>query len=301
MSWLVSEFVTSLTAASPATRSAYRSDIADLVRWAEGEGLIGPEELTKRRLRAYLVDLGEREVRPLGPRSVARRLSSLRRYFGWLVRTGRLPVDPATTLRSPRFAGRLPRVLDQGQLNQLLEEAPEPSAADRAAPERAEAIRWRDDAVLELLYGSGLRVSELCGLTPGDLDLDGGLVRVWGKGSKQRQVPLSEPSVVAVRCWLADGRPRMAGPESGSMVFVNRRGRPLTRYDVGRLLDGRSRMPTHPHALRHTFATHLLDGGADLRTVQELLGHQDLATTQIYTHVSRERMQAVFAQSHPRA
>jgi integrase/recombinase XerC len=301
VSWQVNEFLMSLTAAAPATRSAYRSDVTDLVRWAGDHGVTGPAEVTKRHLRAYLMDLGDREVRPLGPRSIARRLSAVRRYFRWQVRTGRLTLDPSATLRAPRASGRLPKVLDQDQLNHLLETSPEPSAVDAEHPERAQAIRWRDDAVLELLYGSGLRVSELCGLTPLDLDLDRGMVRVWGKGSKQRQVPLSEPSVVAVRRWLEQGRGHLAGPEAGTSVFLNRRGRPLSRHDVGRVLDARSSVPTHPHALRHTFATHLLDGGADLRSVQELLGHEDLATTQIYTHVSRERMQSVFAQTHPRA
>ena len=165
-----------------------------------------------------------------------------------------------------------------------------------------EARRWRDDAVVEVLYGSGLRVAELCGLQRDDLDLDRLRITVWGKGSKQRQVPLSEASAVALRRWLVDGRARLAAPStSASVVFVNLRGNPLTSRDVRRILDRRSVEPTHPHALRHTFATHLLDGGADLRAVQELLGHQDLATTQIYTHVSRERMRRVFDQTHPRA
>src|SRR5699024_116301 len=155
---------------------------------------------------------------------------------------------------------------------------------------------------VELLYGSGLRIGELCGLRPADLDLDHGIVTVWGKGSKQRRVPLGEPCIDAVRTWLARGRPVLATAESDpDAVFLIRRGRPLTPRDARRLLDSRSAQPTHPHALRHTFATHLLDGGADLRAVQELLGHEDLATTQIYTHVSRERLRQVYDQTHPRA
>ena len=156
--------------------------------------------------------------------------------------------------------------------------------------------------MVELLYGSGLRVSELCDLRPGDLDLRRARVTVWGKGSKQRVLPMSEPSVEAVRTWLGEGRPVLAGPESpADRVFLNRRGRALTSRDVRRILDRRSPVPTHPHALRHTYATHLLDGGADLRAVQELLGHADLATTQVYTHVSKERLRSVYLATHPRA
>jgi site-specific recombinase XerD len=170
------------------------------------------------------------------------------------------------------------------------------AAANRGEP----AFDARDDAVLELLYGSGVRVSELCGLRCGDVDLTARRIVVTGKGAKQRHIPLSEPSADAIERWLGE-RGRCAAPESGEVLFVNRRGRPLTPRDVRRVLDRRSPSPTHPHALRHTFATHLLDGGADLRAVQELLGHADLATTQIYTHVSRERLRRVYEASHPRA
>jgi site-specific recombinase XerD len=156
--------------------------------------------------------------------------------------------------------------------------------------------------VLELLYGSGLRVAELCGLRPVDLDLDRRTVRVWGKGSKQRQVPVSVPAAEALRSWLAFGRPAMATTETPvDAVFVNRTGRRLQPRDVRRILDHRAASPTNPHALRHTFATHLLDGGADLRAVQELLGHADLGTTQHYTHVSKERLRRVVDSTHPRA
>ncbi len=156
--------------------------------------------------------------------------------------------------------------------------------------------------MLELLYGSGLRVGELCGLDVDDLDLDAATVRVWGKGSKQRSVPMSAPSVDALREWLADGRESLSGPDTPApAVFLNLRGHRLTTRDARRILDRRASSPTHPHALRHTFATHLLDGGADLRAVQELLGHADLSTTQHYTHVSKERLRQVLDATHPRA
>jgi site-specific recombinase XerD len=198
-------------------------------------------------------------------------------------------------LSTPRGDARLPRVLRDGELTVLLDDPP---ARASGVPE---SLRLRDDAVLELLYGSGLRVSEVCTLRPGDLDLPRGRVTVWGKGSKQRTVPLSAPAVAALRRWLAQPEAETPGPDGRPPLFVNQRGRALTPRDVRRIVDRRSPTPTHPHALRHTFATHLLDGGADLRAVQELLGHADLSTTQIYTHVSRERLQRVHRATHPRA
>ena len=165
-----------------------------------------------------------------------------------------------------------------------------------------EAVKLRDDALLELLYGSGLRVSELCGLSEADLDLARGWVTVWGKGGKQRQVPMSATSVRALERWLREGRPELGGTVSRQgPVFFNLRGRRMTPRDVRRVLDKRSPSHTHPHALRHSFATHMLDGGADLRVVQELLGHANLRTTQVYTHVSKERLLAVYGEAHPRA
>ena len=297
MAWLVEGFLASLTSAAPATRRAYASDLADFTRWAEGEGRTGPDQVDRRVLRGYLVTQADREA---AARTVARRCSALRRYFAWRTRTAVLPADPAVSLRAPRGTGRLPKVLHDRQLQQLLEDPrPVPGAA---TDPQARARRERDDAVVEVLYGSGLRVSELCGLRRQDLDLVKGRVSVWGKGSKQRMVPLSEPSARALRRWLADGRALLAAPETDAeLVFVNLRGRPLTPRDVRRILDHRSVEPTHPHALRHTFATHVLDGGADLRSVQELLGHEDLATTQIYTHVSKERLRRVYEGTHPRA
>ena len=164
------------------------------------------------------------------------------------------------------------------------------------------ATRARDDAVLELLYGCGLRVAELCGLDSGDIDLRGRMVTVWGKGGRQRRVPMHDLCAEAVSRWLDRGRSPPGRPGSPrEAVFLNQAGRRLGPRDVRRLLDRRSPVPTHPHALRHSFATHLLDGGADLRVVQELLGHASLQTTQVYTHVSKERLLSVYGATHPRA
>jgi integrase/recombinase XerC len=160
--------------------------------------------------------------------------------------------------------------------------------------------RRRDDAVLELLYGSGVRVSELCGLDVDSVELAAGAVTVWGKGSKQRRLPLSAAAVTAIRSWLLL-RSEVVPESEGAAMFANERGNRLTPRDVRRILDRRSPVPTHPHALRHSFATHLLDGGADLRAVQDLLGHTDVATTQRYTHVSKERLRTVYSETHPRA
>jgi site-specific recombinase XerD len=187
-------------------------------------------------------------------------------------------------------------VLKNEELTALLDQPPAVVDAD------PDHIRWRDDALLELLYGSGLRVAELCGLRPDDVDLARETVTVWGKGSKQRQVPVTVPAAEALRAWMERGRVALATDGSPTdAVFLNARGRRLGPRDVRRIIDRRALAPTHPHALRHTFATHLLDGGADLRVVQELLGHEDLSTTQHYTHVSKERLRTVYESSHPRA
>ncbi|MBL8776191.1 MAG: tyrosine recombinase XerC [Acidimicrobiales bacterium] len=291
MAWDLDGFSASLTGVSDATREAYGRDLAAFCRWTDRLGLEGPAEVDRRTLRRYLAFLS---TTGKARRSIARSASSLRRYFGWLRVTGRIEVDPSAGLSAPKGDGRLPRVLPEAEVHQLLDEP----LHDDDPPE----IAARDAAVVELLYGSGLRVAELCGLRPGDLDLGRRRVVVWGKGSKQRQVPLSPPAVEAVEQWLEHGRPALLGPTSpDDAVFLNRRGNRLTPRDVRRILDRRSATPVHPHALRHTFATHLLDGGADLRAVQELLGHADLATTQLYTHVSKERLKSVFQATHPRA
>ncbi len=289
MGWEHQAFVRSLSSLSTNTVAAYARDVADFVTWAERARLGGPADVDRVVLRRYLAYLATRRM---ARRSIARKAAALRRYFAWLRRTGAIPTDPSRRLTAPHGEGRLPHVLKADELAALF--------ADDAVV--GEPVAVRDRAVVELLYGSGLRVGELCGLRPPDVDLAAARLLVWGKGAKQRQLPMSETSVDAVRTWVDRGRPAMVSQETpADALFVNRRGRRLTPRDVRRILDRRATSPTHPHALRHTFATHLLDGGADLRAVQELLGHEDLATTQLYTHVSKERLRTVYDATHPRA
>ncbi len=265
--WQVEGFARSLTSAAPATVTAYSRDVEGFVEWAERGGHRQPDSVTRlvlRRWLAYLATCG------YARRSIRRKASAVRRYFAWLARTGAIPADPALRLTAPTGEGRLPRVLSGAELVVLLDEPPAPVGDDDAA------VRLRDDAR--------------------------GVVTVVGKGSKARQVPVSRPAADALDGWLERGRSRLARSDSPpSAVFLNRRGHRLGRRDVQRILDHRAPRPTHPHALRHTFATHLLDGGADLRVVQELLGHASLSTTQVYTHVSKERLLQVYDRTHPRA
>ncbi len=297
MTWRQDEFARSLTDVAAATAAAYSSDVDAFVTWAERAGLAGPEAVTRLILRRYLGYLATRRyARP----TVARKVAALRRYFRWLLHVGAIGQDPSRRLSVPAGESRLPRVLGQAELKVMLDQAGVRAGAD------PDAVRLRDAAVLELLYGSGLRVAELCGLRDRDLDISHRMVTVWGKGSRQRRVPIGEPAAAALVAWLTRGRAALASPasqigEGGEAVFVNRRGRPLGTRDVRRLLDRRAAAPTHPHALRHSFATHLLDGGADLRVVQELLGHASLQTTQVYTHVSKEHLLKVYSRTHPRA
>jgi integrase/recombinase XerC len=295
--WLQQAFARSLTDVAPATATAYTKDVYAFVTWAERAGLSGPEAVTRLTLRRYL---GYLATRGYARRTMARKVSGLRRYFRWLRHDGHVDVDPSVRLSAPGGESRLPRVLGRSELERLLDDAPPAASASPAAD--AIGVRLRDDAVLELLYGSGLRVAELCGLRPGDVDLRREMVTVWGKGSKQRQVPISQPAAAAIEAWLARGRSELVTADTpADAMFVNQRGRRLGPRDVRRLLDRRALSPTHPHALRHSFATHLLDGGADLRVVQELLGHASLQTTQVYTHVSKEHLLNVYGTTHPRA
>ncbi len=282
--WDLPGFAAWLGGRAAATRTAYVGDVTAFAEWMSRSDVHGPEPVDRMHLRRYLASLGTRR---LARATIARKAAALRCYFAWLCRQGRIDSDPARSLRSPSGGGRLPRVLSPGEVGALLDVG------------AGDPLDRRDLAVLELLYAAGLRVSELCGLDRGDIDLRGRTVTVLGKGGKQRRLPIHDTAVAALDAWLRDGRDEVDGPPEAA--FVNQRGRRLGPRDVRRILDRRAPSPTHPHALRHTYATHLLDGGADLRVVQELLGHASLATTQVYTHVSKERLRSVYGETHPRA
>ena len=289
--WGLRAWLDSLSGVADSTRAVYARDAAAFTGWFADAGVTGPGSVDRRTVRRYLAELG---TNGYAARTITRKVSVLRRYFDWTRRTGRVDADPTIGLVAPRGPSKLPQVLKDDQIHTLIEK-PARAGDDQARDSR-------DLAIVELLYGSGLRVSELCGLRHEDLELGQAQVRVWGKGSKQRLVPLSDPAAAALRTWLEDHRGSFVTVDTPTTaVFLNQRGRAMTPRDVRRVIDRRSVVPTHPHALRHTFATHLLDGGADLRAVQELLGHADIATTQIYTHVSRERLREVHRGTHPRA
>jgi integrase/recombinase XerC len=311
MAWDVDAFSRSLGGLSPETVRAYSGDVRAFTEWAGRGGVTGPTEVDRLLLRRYLAYLATRRQ---ARTTMARKAAALRCYFSWAVKRGAATVDPARRLTAPSGGARLPRVLDRAEIEVMLDgprssrgvrrgpSAPGEDGESAAGGEADGATRMRDDAVLELLYGCGLRVAELCGLDASDLDLRDRMVTVWGKGGRERRVPMHERCAEAVERWMGAGRTHFAGPESPSeALFLNRAGRRLGPRDVRRLLDHRSPVPTHPHALRHSFATHLLDGGADLRVVQELLGHASLQTTQVYTHVSKERLLSVYGATHPRA
>ncbi len=287
--WRLDDFTASLTSLSTHTVDAYVGDVRRCAEWCARSAIESPAEVTRTTIRRYLAHLTTRQF---ARRTLARKVAAVRRYFRWAVANELVGDDPTAAVSVPAGDGRLPRVLDRRELDHLLD----------AAPPEDEPVwrRRRDDAVLELLYGSGMRVGELCALKVSSLSLRTAAATVWGKGGKERRVPLSEPAVLALRRWL-EIRHEAVPSSVGDVLFANERGRPLTARDVRRIVDRRGLSPTHPHALRHSFATHLLDGGADLRAVQELLGHTDVATTQRYTHVSRERLTAAYRQAHPRA
>jgi site-specific recombinase XerD len=302
MPWDADGYLATLGGRSPHTRRAYEHDVREFVAWAERGGCPEPASADRRALRRYLASLG---TRGFARRSVARKTAAVRGYLRYLHRQGVLPSDPGRALRAPRGDARLPRVPRAEEIDALLDGVgAQVELADDADPVAA-ALARRDLAVLELLYGAGLRVSECCGLRLDDCDLRAGLVTVVGKGGRVRRVPLGEPARAAITTWLKLGRPVLATPDSPPQaVFLGRRGRQLSTREAHRVVAAQptgSRDALHPHALRHAYATHLLEGGADLRAVQELLGHADLATTQIYTHVTRDRLRAVYDESHPRA
>ncbi|MDE3139101.1 MAG: tyrosine recombinase XerC [Acidobacteriota bacterium] len=288
-SWHLEEFAASLRALerSPETLRAYRGDVERFAAWALGCGVRGPGDVTRRTLREYLASMNKSGDERT---SISRRRASLRRYFAWALQRGHVEVDPATRMSAPRPATRLPEVVGRAQLDALLDEdwGDDPWA-------------YRDRAVCEILYGAGLRVSELCGLDLDRLDERRGVLRVLGKGRKERVVPLHRAGWAAIANWRDRRAQVLSATSPSAALFVNRRGGRLGVRDVRRILDRRLAWGhIHPHALRHTYATHLLEGGADLRVVQELLGHESLTTTQLYTHVSKSRLQKIHRETHPR-
>lgn len=283
---------------SPHTVAAYRRDLRQLATFLHRQGA-SLREGTPSQLRRFLaqqVALGYARA------SIARRVGAIHTFYRWAAGRGLVSTDPAATLGRPKVVNRLPTVLRPRDAARLVEAPTEDTPGD----ELDRAVAVRDGAILELLYGSGLRVGEVAGLTLDRVDPARGRVLVLGKGSKEREVPLSDFARDALERYLRVGRPRLTIDGRPSALFLNRRRRPMTPRDIRRVV-GRYAQRTlsgrrvTPHTLRHSFATHLLEGGADIRAVQELLGHASVATTQRYTHVSRARLFEAYRQSHPRA
>jgi integrase/recombinase XerC len=292
------------------TVRAYHGDIQSLLEYACRSDVTGPGEIDVDILRGWLAAQHQAGA---ARATLARRGAAARAFTSFAHRQGWLAVDPGPQLGTPRARRVLPRVLRREEMNSVLAECEDRALREFAAGQRvAAALAMRDAAVLELLYASAIRVSELCDLDNGGLDADRRTVRVFGKGRKERVVPVGLPAVRAVARWEEAGRPVLANARSGGALFLGARGARLDPRTARRIVHARLRDvsagageghagDTGPHGIRHTAATHLLEGGADLRSVQEILGHASPATTQIYTHVSAERLAASYRQAHPRA
>lgn len=277
---------------SERTVSAYTRDLERWLASVRAAGVETPEDVTAAVLRAWVFSLRDAG---LASSSIRRAQSALRTYYGFLLAEGVVEADPTERLESPTLGRRLPDCLSHDEVERLLD-----------APDPDQRLYWRDRAVLELLYATGMRVSELSELPLRAVDHDEGFVTVFGKGSKERLVPVGEPALRALGRYLRDVRPELDRGRGQGRVFLNARGTPLSRMAVWTLVRTSARRAgitrkVSPHTLRHTFATHLLEGGADLVAVQELLGHADISTTQIYTHVDREYLRDVHRKYHPRA
>jgi integrase/recombinase XerD len=273
------------------TVESYGRDLRRFAAWAEGRGLAEPADVTRDELSAYLVHL---DAEGLGLRSIARARTTLRTFFTHLLKDHLITEDPAASLRAPKFTSPLPVVFSEGQVEALL-----------AAPPLGDPLGLRDRAMLEVLYASGLRVSELVGLPLSAVDADTGVLLIRGKGDKERLVPIGEVALGWVVRYLREARPIADPAGRQPLLFLNRRGRGMTRQNFWMRLERYGRLAgirgkVSPHVLRHSFATHLLDHGADLRALQVMLGHADIGTTQIYTHVTRTRLMALHEKFHPR-
>ncbi|HEY3960668.1 MAG TPA: site-specific tyrosine recombinase XerD [Solirubrobacteraceae bacterium] len=278
------------------TLQAYRSDLLQFAGHLDHQGL-DVLHVRHAELAVFLSELatGDEGRAPVAAATLARKVACLRSFYRHLRREGTIVHDPTAELRGPPKTQRLPRVLTREEVSRLLRE-----------PKGAEPRALRDRALLELMYACGLRASEAVVLELGDIDLEEGMLRARGKGSKERLVPIGRQAVTALRAYCARGRPALVGARVESRLFVNRRGSGLTRQGLYKIVQARARgaglqEKMSPHTLRHTFATHLLAGGCDLRSLQEMLGHADLATTQIYTHLSAERLKDAYFSAHPRA
>jgi integrase/recombinase XerD len=278
------------------TLSAYASDLAQLGHFLSERGL-APLQVRHSDLAAFLSALatGDEEHPPLAATTLQRKAASLRSFYRHLRREGLIEHDPTADLRGPAKTRTLPKVLTREQVARLL-----------AEPKGTEPLALRDRALLELMYACGLRISEAGALELGDIDLAEGMLRARGKGSKERVVPVGRAAVRATEAYLARGRALLVGARVESRLFVNHRGAPLTRQGTYKIIQNHARRAgldsrMSPHTLRHSFATHLLSGGCDLRSLQEMLGHADLATTQIYTHLSADRLKEAYFGAHPRA
>jgi integrase/recombinase XerC len=281
---------------APHTVRAYLADVAGLLEHADRMGRPDVGQLDLRTLRSWLA---HQQVTGRSRTTLARRATAVRVFTAWLARTGRIPTDVGSSLRSPKPHHALPPVLRQDEARELIDAATR--LADDGSP-----TGLRDVAMLELLYATGVRVGELVGLDVDDVDRSRNVVRVFGKGRKERTVPFGNPAADALDAWIRLGRPRLVAPGAGAALFVGTRGRRIDQRAVRtlvhqRIADVPGAPDIGPHGLRHTAATHLLEGGADLRSVQELLGHASLATTQLYTHVSTDRLRQAYRQAHPRA
>lgn len=277
------------------TVRAYLGDLDHLAGYARRHGVADVTQVDIAVLRGWLASMAAAER---SRATLARRGAAVRTFFAWAARTGRVAQDPALRLASARPASHLPTVLDQGSAASLLDTA-------RVRADDGDPVHLRDWAALELLYATGARVGELCAADVDDLDLDARTIRLTGKGDKQRVVPVGELAVEAVEAWLTRGRPALATEASGPALLLGRRGGRADQRQLRKAVHDASAdagvSDVAPHALRHSAATHLLEGGSDLRSVQEVLGHASLATTQRYTHVTADRLRASFEQAHPRA
>ena len=279
------------------TIRAYLGDLESLLTHLETIGVVDISQLELVHLRSWLAN---QQIKGGARTTLSRRAVSVRLFTKWAVKNKYLAKDVAATLATPKGHRTLPEVLEIADAKTAMD-----SLATRAAEEET-PISLRDVAMVELLYATGARVAELCGLDLGDIDYDRQTIRVLGKGNKERTIPLGNPAMKALNAWLKDGRDSVKNSQSENAVFLGARGKRIDQrtvrtvvYNALEAIEGIERMG--PHALRHSAATHLLEGGADLRTVKEILGHASLATTQIYTHVSTERLQKAFKQAHPRA